>query len=217
MTDAPNPRGLVLKDGLHPAFATPLLVQRFDDQAFDQRLCDIILRRAAVSDGVRMSNERGWHSEGDFLAWPEPEIAAFKQRITATLSRMIQEAHNPAFALDARMRLVAWANVSRDGAYNAIHNHSPALFSGVYYAATGAPSVEGGREGLIEFVDPRPGPHGGPLPTHAFHTPLTIQPEAGMMLVFPAWLLHFVHPYHGTEPRVSVAFNMRVKDPAPAD
>lgn len=214
MTKGTASRGVVLQDGLHSAFATPLLVRRFDDQEFDQRLSEIILRHEAQSDGVRMSNERGWHSEGDLLVWPEPEIAALKQRITDTLSTMIEQTHNPAFTLDTRTRLVAWANVSRDGAYNAIHNHSPALFSGVYYASAGAPSTTEGREGLIEFVDPRPGPHGGPLPTHAFNTPLKIQPETGMILVFPAWLLHFVHPYYGAEPRISIAFNMRVKDPA---
>ena len=57
-------------------------------------------------------------------------------------------------------------------------------------------------------IDPRPGPHGGPLPTHAFNRPLIIDPEPGMLLMFPGWLLHYVHPYRGTTPRVSIAFNL---------
>jgi hypothetical protein len=34
-----------------------------------------------------------------------------------------------------------------------------------------------------------------------------IAPATGMMLLFPAWLMHGVRPYHGDRPRISVAFN----------
>jgi hypothetical protein len=34
-----------------------------------------------------------------------------------------------------------------------------------------------------------------------------ITPATGMMLLFPAWLMHGVRPYHGDRPRISIAFN----------
>jgi uncharacterized protein (TIGR02466 family) len=37
-----------------------------------------------------------------------------------------------------------------------------------------------------------------------------LQPKAGRMVIFPAWLLHQVRPYHGTAERISIAFNLAV-------
>ena len=37
-----------------------------------------------------------------------------------------------------------------------------------------------------------------------------IRPEAGAMIVFPAWISHAVRPYHGDGTRISIAFNLSV-------
>ena len=33
------------------------------------------------------------------------------------------------------------------------------------------------------------------------------RPQAGLLVVFPSWLYHWVHPYTGQRPRVAVSFN----------
>jgi hypothetical protein len=33
-----------------------------------------------------------------------------------------------------------------------------------------------------------------------------------MILVFPSWLPHFVHPVSGEEPRISIATNMTIME-----
>jgi hypothetical protein len=38
-----------------------------------------------------------------------------------------------------------------------------------------------------------------------------IVPRSGLLLLFPAWLYHYVHPYVGTVPRVCVAFNVTIQ------
>lgn len=206
-------RGTALGDGLHQAFPTPLLVKRFGDgDALNSRLISVIETRERQSPSVGMSNVKGWHSDGDLLEWPEPEIAELRRRVHGGLSFMLEKTRNPSRSFDMKTSVRAWANVARAGAYNAIHNHTPALFSGVYYVTLGDMPEPGSRSGLIEFVDPRPGPHGGPLPTHAFNQPLVVDPEPGMMLIFPSWLLHMVHPYDGVAPRMSIAFNLHIKD-----
>jgi hypothetical protein len=66
--------------------------------------------------------------------------------------------------------------------------------SGVYYASVPA------NAGPIVFEDPR-----GPLPPFSnrfFH-----RPREGEMVLFPSWLVHFVAPTKGNEPRVSFSFN----------
>jgi hypothetical protein len=39
-----------------------------------------------------------------------------------------------------------------------------------------------------------------------------IDPAPGLMIVFPSWLKHMVHPYYGTGERISVAFNVEVEE-----
>jgi hypothetical protein len=38
-----------------------------------------------------------------------------------------------------------------------------------------------------------------------------VRPENGMMLIFPGWLNHYVHPYWGERERISVAFNLMIR------
>ncbi|MEZ5648896.1 MAG: putative 2OG-Fe(II) oxygenase [Alphaproteobacteria bacterium] len=35
-----------------------------------------------------------------------------------------------------------------------------------------------------------------------------LSPHAGMMVLFPSWLVHAVRPYRGTHTRISIAFNL---------
>ena len=37
-----------------------------------------------------------------------------------------------------------------------------------------------------------------------------VTPEAGKMVIFPAWMMHGVRPYRGTAERISIAFNLAV-------
>lgn len=41
-----------------------------------------------------------------------------------------------------------------------------------------------------------------------------ITPGAGLMVLFPRYLVHGVNPYFGERPRISIAFNP-MKDPYP--
>jgi hypothetical protein len=38
-----------------------------------------------------------------------------------------------------------------------------------------------------------------------------VTPRDGLLVVFPAWLYHYVNPYQGTAPRISVAFNATIQ------
>ena len=51
------------------------------------------------------------------------------------------------------------------------------------------------------------------LPGNPFGQRLTIDPEPGLMLMFPSWLRHAVHPFMGKGERITVAFNLAVGEP----
>ncbi len=51
------------------------------------------------------------------------------------------------------------------------------------------------------------------LPGDPFNESIRIRPRPGLMVLFPGWLKHFVHPHTGTGTRISIAFNIAYKEP----
>lgn len=201
-------RDFRIKTGLHAAFRTPILVHQFEAGELEENLKELVLEKERTEPGVGLSNVGGWHSNADLLNWDSPHVITLRDRIDQGAATILDLARNQEKDVDLKMKLGAWANVSRKGAYNSIHNHAPALFSGVYYVTMGEPQPPESKEGLLEFVDPRPGTHSGALPTHIFNPSFIVDPKPGMLIMFPGWLLHFVHPYSGESPRISIAFNL---------
>lgn len=106
-----------------------------------------------------------------------------------------------------------WANINPRHAYNRHHTHPHALWSGVYYVQ--APD----DCGLLYFTDPRPQtqiltPYFDPRRRHPnTWNEVFYQPREGRLVVFPAWLVHAVHPNLSREDgeageRISVSFNV---------
>ena len=115
--------------------------------------------------------------------------------------------------------LQAWANVNRLGDYHDPHNHPHAYLSGTYYVrvpVSHAPlrNRVDVRPGCITFYDPR----GAVNMTAIKNDPqieadYTVQPRPGVILMWPAFLMHYVHPNLSEELRISISFNLIVKNP----
>ena len=112
----------------------------------------------------------------------------------------------------------AWANINRTGHSNEFHVHPGCYWSGVYYVDDGGCAADKTLGGEFVIMDPRgPGPSMY-APTLCFQGPggnsvgatELLSPRTGIMLMFPSWLSHGVRPYHGTEERISIAFNLAV-------
>ncbi len=68
------------------------------------------------------------------------------------------------------------------------------------------------RPGRITFYDPRPGVNMTAIKGDPYVEPeYTVTPEAGMVLLWPAFINHFVHPNLSKETRVSISFNIVLK------
>ncbi len=187
-------------------FPTRLMRRRRPKAAeFNARLREIVLGRERSDAGLGRSNVGGWHSRADLWDWPEPEIRELCDWVRRAAEDYTAEVAPVRAGDEIRISPYggAWANLLRDGGYNKVHNHPGAVWSAVYYVAGGSP--RGGEEGNgdFEFMDPRPGNiHGG---KHV------VKPEAGLLILFPAWLHHYVNPYRGDSERISIAFNMSVE------
>ena len=193
-------------------FGVPLMIQKVPGAApFNDGLRRLILARETGAVGKSVSNAGGWHSDDTLLDWPEPEIVALKGWIDDAVKRMCRlPLRDKANALNLAYNATAWANVNRRGHYNKIHNHAGSHWSIVYYVAVGEEEPGHQFNGRLELRDPRPGAVFGRLPAFMFGTPLTIRPQPGMLVAFPAWIEHWVHPYFGGGERISIAVNIDV-------
>ena len=202
-----NPRLTVVKNTLL-AFSTPIHQMRFDNVVeFNAEIARRVLAMRDSIPSVQYSNVGGWQSDSDFLTnLGEPYgsrlAAMFLQGVRATLDALV-EVVDP---LPAKSSVECWANVNQRGDSNSLHIHPGNPWSGVYYVAT-----EPDARGEIYFNDPRIAPLMSQHPLNPFHAtnPITLRPEAGVLFVFPSFLYHGVHPYQGSSPRISIAFNLK--------
>ena len=185
-----------------------------DANLMNQDLRSIILGDENKYSSIGRSNIGGWHSRPDFLHHPDPSIAKLTSWLTWGIGRMVDATAGPGI-FEGRLSLSAWATVCRAGAYHAPHSHPDSAWSGVYYVDAGTYSPEHPLSGILELVDPRAGVDAVTAPGDPYGEPVRIRPEAGLLVIFPSWLYHWVHPYAGQTPRVAVSFNAalgRLKD-----
>lgn len=103
-----------------------------------------------------------------------------------------------------------WASVYAEGDYHQQHNHPNCAFSGVYCVEQ--PDVEI-PEGTINFLDPRPQVNYYLPEVQIFAGDtrmLSLQP--GDLVIFPAWLRHFVNPFRGSGERITISINFDFRD-----
>lgn len=194
-------------------FATLILQRRCEGvEGLNQGLRQAILEREQRDPSIVKSNVGGWHSTTDFWRWEGAEPAELFQRVAGAVKDYAAiERRVDAAALDLTVTAEAWANVARSGHYAKPHVHPNSNISGVYYVDVGDAAPDDQHSGTIEFIDPRQRPGmfetQGTLPFDAYR----VRPTPGTLLLFPAWLYHYVHPYRGTRPRVTVAFNVTIQ------
>uniref|UniRef100_Q01WN3 2OG-Fe(II) oxygenase n=1 Tax=Solibacter usitatus (strain Ellin6076) TaxID=234267 RepID=Q01WN3_SOLUE len=187
----------------------PTLIGRFrvpDADSMNRDLHTLILAEEARYTSLGRSNIGGWHSRPDFLGLREPAVSALTSWLTWGLRHMI-DASAGANTFQGTLSVSAWATLSRAGAYHAPHSHPDSAWSGVYYVDAGDESVGQPLSGVLEFLDPRSGVDAVTAPGDPYGEPFRVRPQAGLIVVFPSWLYHWVHPYAGHTPRIAISFN----------
>ena len=188
-------------------FATPLLRFRVTDHAaLDADLMAEGARMRSQHPGVDKSNRGGWHSEGNLFRHKVPCIQHLRQAAEASVIEATRSVTSKVRPEDLKLKLFAWMNVNPPGGFNAPHTHPGAHWSGVYYVSQ--PRIETGNSGMVEFLDPRTDlPSWRLLRAKTFLPKRSIRPEAGEIVIFPSYLVHWVYPNEAGEERVTVAFN----------
>lgn len=184
-------------------------VQLPDSEAMNQGLRSLILAEESEYPSVGRSNIGGWHSRADFLHRSDDNVAALSSWITWALRRMIcLTTGRDNFVGTASIS--AWATICRAGAYHAPHSHPDSAWSGVYYVDTGTENQDQPLGGVLEFLDPRAGAEAVSAPGDLYGEPFRVRAQPGLLVIFPSWLSHWVHPYRGETPRIAVSFNATI-------
>lgn len=198
-------------------FYTPLLRFRLPShEALDEALLAEGERLRGTSDGVLKSNRGGWHSEGNLFEDPADAIQTLRKAAVLSVMEAIRSVTQKVDPERFEMKLFAWMNMNPTGGFNAPHTHPGAHWSGVYYVRQ--PRVDSGNSGMIEFLDPRSDlPNWRLLQSRAFRLKRKIRPEAGEIVLFPSYLVHWVYPNEAGGERVTIAFNATLKKGQGAD
>jgi uncharacterized protein (TIGR02466 family) len=196
----------MFSDELEMLWATPIAIRVFDEvKELNAYLEKIILNLKEIDSGVNKSNCLGWHSTGNLFQDSALELDSLYQMIIQFISDYVVEL-NPS-KNQVRTQLHAWANVLAQGGYHTAHNHPNCHLSGVYYINPGEPDPQNLNSGLIGFSDPRLGATMISSSYLDFGASYQYKPEAGMLLMFPSYLFHWVHPFTGKGQRITVSFN----------
>lgn len=194
-------------------FSTPVAMYEHPDmQAMNKEITDILVAESESTPSVSVSNVGGWHSKYDLQARPE---ACFGQLAALIVGHVLETTETVAKSTGRRLpkfttKVEMWAMVMRDGDYSIPHTHADSHWASVYYADVGdAHEKAHPNSGDITFVDPRMGVLYIPGLDIAVGN-FVVKAKAGQLLVFPGWLMHYVHAYRGRRPRVSVACNVNL-------
>jgi uncharacterized protein (TIGR02466 family) len=184
------------------------------DAGLDRELTRRMVHESEQSPGVARSNSGGWHSVPDLSQRPEACFQDLMQRVVSRVQAVFFElARGVEAPIDLRYRygVQAWAMVMRHGDHTIVHDHCESHFSVVYYPDVGDADLERYPDsGKLCFLDPR---RGGTVISglDLFPSQFAVTPQVGQLVVFPGWLQHYVQPYRGVKPRVSISCNVRLE------
>jgi len=155
------------------------------------------MRTASPAPAGR-TNRHGWNSV-DLTVLDQPSFHELREVLNGLCADSLRQTYGSPIPF----KLMSWVNIHDAGGFNFSHMHHECLLSGCFYLQIPPGS------GPLVLRDPRPGvvtgeaKGGGPNA----YTDVRLQPEAGLAVLFPAWLEHYVDVHEGDLPRISIPFN----------
>ncbi len=115
-----------------------------------------------------------------------------------------------AFTTDEAHLDLSWATIYRDGDYCMPHSHFRTLASLVYFLSFGDSDPNSTASGRFLFVDPRM-PICCRQEKGRMTSPCAPLLKEGLLMMFPGQAVHYVNPYRGSKPRITLSWNINNK------
>jgi uncharacterized protein (TIGR02466 family) len=169
---------------------------------------EVLALRAASPNPAGRTNRQGWNSE-EMTVLERPAFAELRAAIGGSCASALAEMGQG----ERKFELQSWVNMHDRGGFNFLHVHEGSLLSGGFYLRVPPGS------GQFVIRDPRPGViHGyvkGGVPNG--HADVHLTPSAGLLVLFPCWMEHYVEPHESDEPRIMIAFNANAPESGRAE
>ncbi|MGY0505480.1 putative 2OG-Fe(II) oxygenase [Luteimonas sp. e5] len=138
--------------------------------------------------------------ESPFFAYAELVTGFVANRIAHVRTDPVLTTHPWARSAPQRWRIQSWATVLHEGGHQSPHIHPAGWLSGVFYVDAGNACAS--QDGDLVFGHPPSSMQLDIAPCEHVH-----HPRSGQLVSFPSYFFHHTRPYHGTRPRISLAFD----------
>ena len=198
-------------------FPTAILTKReIVPDYLNEEIKEYLLMREALES---KDKSKAWISKHDLLIDPPKCIEKLNEVINSYFNEIYtywneEEASsndedpiiNDPVKSQITITKTGWALVQKDRDYVVPHVHPQSSFTCTYFCQI--PQTEG-RGGNIEFLNPVAGMSMS-LPFRNMEK-VNIKPEERMLLIFPSYLNHWVHPLASTTDRISIGIDIKIK------
>ena len=211
MTDFPNKQSLwashiyCFKDDKHSSKKDELISYVYDlkDQG----------KASGVSD---IAKKNLFESKFDFFNSELQAVQELKVFCEESLITVIKDVNQ--YDDDYMSNLVpdlreSWAHITNNNGYHDTHKHLNTSWGGIYYVNAGECGQVVDEDGILRmngsnrFYSPIQYFTLDPSMQYLRHDVADISPEDGVLVIFPAYLLHSATPYTGKKDRVVISFN----------
>ena len=180
-----------------------------DHDGYDRQLADYVTEQDSRHEDLTTD-----YLAGNIFGIDQPAINWLRAEVNETVIEYLRWV-----GIDYPVNWVVqgWANVNRFGDYHDYHNHPRSYLSGTYYVQVPErreklrtrPDL---RPGCITFYDPRYAANAWAIKNDPYiEAEHTIQPEPGLLMLWPSFINHFVHPNLSKQPRITISFNINLK------
>jgi len=182
-------------------------LQEWNDTLRDE----IVNHPSLTAEFENRATRNGSKVDHMFAANKTPIFELFERQVRTSFEDVIarmpkKQGHPLPLSVDKGYFADMWSNVMYDGGHQIPHNHPKGWFSACYYNQLPDRVIASGNahEGWIEF-----GGTAYDFPEPPQVTKRQIQPEPGLMVVFPSYVFHRTIPFFSEEIRISCAFDAK--------
>ena len=201
-------------------FYYPVGISSLDkDESFFNELESLIYKEKERSKGVKISNFGGWQSNKELFENKSGRILEFTESLKEKYCEFLSQIYAGQQFSPKDIDLECWANINFNGNSNNSHDHTvnDNHWSGILYLNPG--EIGGSNSsGKTVFEDRNLSGDGRTIGSIPFHKEYkdrigeaSFLPEKGKLVFFPGTLWHRVDEYTGETPRITIAFNLRVR------
>lgn len=203
------------KESIFPIFPVPVYISRISrDPAFNTDLVNKIGElRDSDREGVEICRNEYRTGYTSFFSRNRINLESDFAEISQQILRHGEFFTRSLGFSGERQKLALttmFGTINVKGCYHEMHRHRRSLISGSYYVAADKSSSR------ISFLDPKAGyrMHEPGMEGQSIFSNLefSLQPQPGMIVMFPSYLEHWVEMQHSDTPRVGITFNLDFED-----